>query len=210
MARYKITLIGLYTYSPALFEQLEVPDNDPTKTYNIDRDTLIANILERGGDFPVLYPNWDFMRYMIGVWSKNCAYMFKTLLDTMNADFNPIENYDRHSEITRQGSGTSSNTSAGESSNSSTGQDVNSQTAFNSDTFKDARRSTTTGSGTSTDNATSQSSGSTIETVQEYIHGNIGVRSGQELVEQSRNMAMFKIYDVIANDFINRFCIKIY
>lgn len=210
MAKYKITLIGLYSYSDALFELMELPPVDASKTYNLDKDVLVANILERGGDFPVLYPNWDFMKYMIGVWSKNCQYMFKTLLDTMNAEFNPMENYDRTSAITRNGSSNSSLNSNGNSSSTGNGQVVNSQTAFNSDNFKDASKDVSNNFSTTTDSASNTGTTSSNETISERVHGNIGVRSGQELVEQTRNMAMFKLYDIITEDFINRFCIKLY
>ena len=186
MSKYKITLVGLYTYSSALFDQMELPAVDETKEYNINREQLISTILEQGGDFPVLYPNFDFMRYMIGVWSKNCAYVFDKLLDTLNAEYNPMENYDRTSTVIRQGTNTGSGTSIG------------AQTSFNSDSFKD------------TDKSSTQNSGTVNETVTDNTHGNIGVRSGQELIEQSRNVAMFNLYDVIAKDFISRFCIEIY
>lgn len=210
MGKYKVTLTGLYSYSNALFELMELPPVDASKTYNIDRETLISNILERGGDFPVLYPNWDFMKYMIGVWSKNCQYMFNTLLDTMNAEFNPMENYDRTSDITRSGSDTSSLTSGSNSTSTGNGQVVNSQTSFNSDSFKDASKDTSNNSSSVSDTSTNEGTSTSNEVISERVHGNIGVRSGQELIEQSRNIAMFKLYDIITDDFINRFCIQLY
>lgn len=192
MAMYKVSLLGLYNFNNALFEQITMPSvvlspgDTPQVVYIPDKDTLISLILEKSADFPALYPDWDFMHFMCGVWSKNCAYMMQTLWDTLNAKFNPIENYDRHSSITRDTTAQSGSTVVG------------SQTAFNSDTFKD------TGKSTSSDNATG------TETVTDYTHGNIGVRSGQELQAQSREMAMFKWYDIVSDDFINKFCVQIY
>lgn len=192
MAMYKVSLLGLYNFNNTLFEQITMPSvvlspgDTPQVVYIPDKDTLISLILEKSADFPALYPDWDFMHFMCGVWSKNCAYMMQTLWDTLNAKFNPIENYDRRSSITR------------ETSAQSDGTVVGSQTAFNSDTFKD------TGKSTSSDNATG------TETVTDYTHGNIGVRSGQELQAQSREMALFKWYDIVSDDFINKFCVQIY
>lgn len=192
MAMYKVSLLGLYNFDNTLFEQITMPSvvltpgEAPQVVYIPDKDTLISLILEKSADFPALYPDWDFMHFMCGVWSKNCAYMMQTLWQTLNAKFNPIENYDRHSSITR------------ETSAQSGGTVVGAQTAFNSDTFKD------TGKSTSTDSATG------TETVTDYTHGNIGVRSGQELQAQSREMAMFKWYDIVSDDFINKFCVQIY
>lgn len=193
MAMYKISLLGLYTYDNTIFDQLYIPavfppimDDNPHHYYTPNKDTLVNLILEKSADFPALYPDCDFMKFMCGVWSKNCEYMMCTLWETMNAKFNPIENYDRHSKITRK-----ANSSAG-------GTVTGSQTAFNSDTFKDTGKST----------SSQTSSGG--ETVEDYTHGNIGVRSGQELVEQSREMALFKWYDIVSDDFISKFCVQLY
>lgn len=191
MALYRISLLGLYQYDDTLFNQLVIPtmptpDPDLDYTYTPDRDTLINLILEKAADFSALYPDWDFMHFMCGVWSKNCEYMMVTLWQTINAKFNPLENYDRHSQISR-----SSMSSAG-------GSVTGAQTAFNSDQFKNTNRSMSTDSASGT------------ETVTDHTHGNIGVRSGQELVAQSREMALFKWYDVVSDDFISKFCVQIY
>ena len=178
MSKAKLTIVGLFNFNDTLFENLVLPEG-------YDRDRLITTILERNGDFPVLYPNWDFMKMMIGVWSANCQYMFKTLLDTILAEYNPIENYDRYSEIKREGM------------NTATGQSIDGQTSFNSDTFKDTVRSNSSGS----DNVS--------ETVSDHTHGNIGIRSSQELLVQSRDLAMFNLYETIAADFGRKFCIEI-
>jgi hypothetical protein len=191
MAMYKISLVGLYEYDNNLFEHLTlptfvIPENPPKHVFLVDKDTLVATILEKSADFPALYPDWDFMHFMVGVWSKNCAYMMQTLFDSLNYNFNPIENYDRKSTISRSGTNTGNGTS------------TNARTAFNTDNMKN------------TDSSTSNATDTVNENVSEYVHGNIGVRSGQELVEQTRNMAMFKWYDIVARDFINKFCVQIY
>lgn len=41
-------------------------------------------------------------------------------------------------------------------------------------------------------------------------HGNIGVMSTQELVQKSRELALFNIFDIIVTDFIKQFCIMVY
>ena len=192
MAKLKISILGLYNFDNTLFDNLTMPvviidpDNLPNPFYTPNKEVLVNLILEKSADFPALYPDVDFMKFMIGVWSTNTAYMKQTLWNTLNAKFNPIENYDRHSQITRTANSTSGGTVTG------------SQTAFNSDTFKD------------TGKTTSSESASGGESVTDYTHGNIGVRSGQELVAQSREMGMFKWYDIISDDFINKFCVQIY
>ena len=189
MSRYKITLVGLYQYSNSLFAQLtfpvfHIPGTEPISPPS--KDTLISLILEKGGDFPVLYPDFDFMQFMIGVWSKNCAYMMDKLFATQCFQYNAIHNYDRKGKITRN------------ASSSGSGSATNSNTAFNSDSFKNTNKTESSDS----------SSGS--ETVTEEISGNIGVMSTQNMIAQEREIAFFKWYDIISDDFIDKFCIQIY
>ena len=192
MATYKISLVGLYNYDNNLFEKLSVPaviidpPNMSNPFWTPNKDVLIATILEKSSEFPALYPNWDFMHYMIGVWSANCAYMMQKLWETLNYKYNPIHNYDRHSNISRSTTGTADGTVTASS------------TAFNTDAFKDTGKSTT--------NETTGGS----ETVTEEVSGNIGVLSTQSMIEQQRSIALFKWYDIVAQDFIDRFCVQLY
>lgn len=191
MAMWKISLLGLYEYDSSLFDNLtfpifEIPSPPPLVVFTPDKDTLVSLILEKSADFPCLYPDCDFMKFMIGVWSKNCAYMMKKLWETQNYKYNPIHNYDRTGSITRSANSSDSGTVTG------------SQTSFNSDVFKDTNKSVSSGS----------ASGS--ETVTETVSGNVGVTSTQQMLQQQRDIAEFKWYDIISNDFINKFCVQIY
>ena len=192
MAMYKISILGLYNYDNTLFEKLTMPvitidpDTLPNPFWTPNKDTLVATILEKSADFPCLYPNFEFMKYMVGVWSANCAYMMQKLFETLNYKYNPIHNYDRASTITR-----TTSTSAG-------GTVTAASTSFNSDTFKDTGKSTNT-----------ETAGGT-ESVTENVSGNIGVMSTQDMIERQRGVAEFKWYDVVAQDFINKFCVQIY
>ena len=41
-------------------------------------------------------------------------------------------------------------------------------------------------------------------------HGNIGVTTTQEMIRQQREIEQFNLYDIIINEFRNRFCILVY
>lgn len=41
-------------------------------------------------------------------------------------------------------------------------------------------------------------------------HGNIGVTTTQEMIKQQREIEQFNLYDIIIDDFRNRFCILVY
>ena len=179
MARIKLTVVGLYNYNEHLFDRMFLPDN-------VERDFLVQNILERAGDFPLLYPNYDFMESMIYVWSHNEADIWAKLDESTRLEYNPIENYDRIDEITRNVSSTAESVG------------VSSQTAFNSDTFKDTGKST----GNSSDSGT--------EIVSSRSHGNIGVTTPMQMIREFRDISQFCIYDFITQSFIDRFCIELY
>jgi hypothetical protein len=40
--------------------------------------------------------------------------------------------------------------------------------------------------------------------------GNIGVTTTQQMIKEEREMALFSIYDTIADSFIKHFCIALY
>ena len=179
MSRMKMTIVGLYKYNKSIFNGLSVPNG-------VNKDNLILNILEQAGDFPLLYPDWDFMRTMITVWAANELPVWEKLQETTTVEYSPIENYDRYDSIERQAE--------------STGQGINtgSQTAFNVDAFRDTNRNINTATDSGTESTTVHS------------HGNIGVTSTMELLEQQREVVQFTVQDFITKSFINRFCIELY
>ncbi len=43
-----------------------------------------------------------------------------------------------------------------------------------------------------------------------YIHGNIGVTTSQQMIQQERDIANFDVVDIIVREYINEFCIMVY
>lgn len=179
MPRIKVTVIGLYNFDNSLFDPLTVPEG-------VSKDDLILNILEKAGDLGLLYPDWNFMKTMIGVWSRNEGSVWEKLHETTQLEYNPIENYDRYDSIQRDSSG------------STTGTSTNAQTAFNSDSMKD------------TDSNRNGSTAAGTENVESHMHGNIGVTSAMELIAQQRDIVQFTVIEFITRSFIDRFCIELY
>ena len=92
MATAKITLIGFNNYMHSinddLFKNLHTPSG-------IDKTLLINNILMLGGEYEVLWGDPFFYQNMIGVWSDKWQHTMQKWFDAINAEFNPVENYDR-------------------------------------------------------------------------------------------------------------------
>lgn len=222
---------GMYQIAPTLFDGLSVPNG-------IDRENVKDNILLESENLEVLYSNPDFLKAAITVWSTERLPIWEKLYATTQYEYNPIENYDRYEEGTNSASGTSSGensttssgqnstTSSGENSTTSSGENesVTSNTAYDSNTFADSTKAVSSGSNTTsgtnsatesgTNSATASSNGSNeyenSGSFTTHIHGNIGVRSSQELIEQERKVATFCITSYIVEEFIDKFCIGVY
>lgn len=96
----KLTTIGMYQYDPTLFSDLTFPAG-------IDKDLAVCQILNRSGEFEVLYPNPDFFKQMITFWGKKHYRTFDKWIYALGIDFEPLYNYDRFEEFVDEKLGTS-------------------------------------------------------------------------------------------------------
>ena len=169
MSSAKITTVGFYQYMNAynndLFGLLNLPPG-------IDKDTLVNNIMLRGGEFEVVYSNPDFYKSAIGLWSNKHYRTFEKWINALNIDYNPLENYDRMEEWSdsglrtntgtvsdsgiRKNTGTQSTESSGkdnfkESGNSTSSDEIS---AYNSNSFQNDKKNTTNSSNSSETNTT--------------------------------------------------------
>lgn len=103
----KITLYGFYKWmknaGDDLFANLNVPAG-------LDKNTLIDNIIIRGGEYEVLYADPYFMQDAIRVWSDKWQSTFTRWVDAMAEEYDPLYNYDRYEEWTDTDTGTVKNT----------------------------------------------------------------------------------------------------
>ena len=149
MSSAKITTVGFYQYMNAynndLFGLLNLPPG-------IDKDTLINNILLRGGEFEVVYSNPDFYKSAIGLWSNKHYRTFEKWINALNIDYNPLENYDRMEEWTDSGSRTNTGTvsDSGTRTNTGTVSDTGSITNTGTQSTNTTGKDNFTGSGNST------------------------------------------------------------
>lgn len=152
-----LSIYGLYEYNTQIFDNLTLPEG-------MEKDDLIPLILSECSDFALIYPNYDFMKMLIGIWSNNEQQIWKRLYESELIEFNPIENYDRYESLTRAITSNSKGSLKGSinsiqndeqetttDSNSATstnsdGEQINGQTAYDSNTFKDTSRAQTEGS----------------------------------------------------------------
>lgn len=220
-----LSIIGLYDMTPDLFKGFAIPDG-------LDRNAAIFEICAECAELEILYPDGDFMTQAISMWCKMRAESWNRMYKALVAsDYIPIENTDRHTEIsdTRQTDGTESGSS--ESSSNATQADTNessgsgttthSVTGFNSDTFanddKDAVSNQTNESANSTatgktTNTSSRTSGETETlTHTEHTHGNIGVTTNQQMItDEVALRKKYDMYSIITREFKDKFCLEVF
>lgn len=89
----RLTLIGLYNYDSTLFDGLTLPEE-------YDKDIFIDSLLLEHGEKCVLYSNPDFMKYSIGAWGRKWSLELERIAEALQAEYNPIYNYDRYEDWT--------------------------------------------------------------------------------------------------------------
>jgi hypothetical protein len=221
-----LTVEGLYNYDNTLFDGFNVPEG-------IVKQIAIDTILMRTRELEILYPNFTYMKNRITIWSNKYQINWKKLYDTTVLEYNPIENYDRMEDWTdtddetttsardntRNTNNTVKSTSTNEIVNNVNVTDQN--TAFNAGLADHAKQIT---DGDTTENGTITNTETGKDTENESVnggrtgkhtrtgraHGNIGVTTSQQMIQSERDLVVFNLYDVIAESFIENFCLMVY
>lgn len=209
-----MTVEGLYNYKDTLFNEFNVPDG-------MDKQIAIDTICMRSREMEVLYPNLEFFAMRIGMWSRKHQYNWKKLYDTTVLEYNPIENYDRMEDWTdidiEKGSNFRSNDINNTVGNviTESGSITEQNTAFNDglkDHAKNITSNNTTNNGTeyTQENGQDSSQRDLKHTKIGRAHGNIGVTTSQQMIQSERDLVVFNLYDVIAESFVENFCLMVY
>lgn len=223
----KLTLIGINNYmlesGDDLFLHLALPTG-------IDKESVIDTILMRGGEFEVLYPEPYFMRDSIITWSKKWYWTFNKWYKAINLEYNPLENYDRieTGTDTEHQTGTSNTTQSNtrtdnlvtSTSNTDNSTVENTVSAFDASGYTPSEKSDTdsTSTGNISNTGTQVNAGDIDNTSaadvnkshELRIHGNIGVTTSQQMLQSELDIAMFNLYDKIADVFLQEYIIPIY
>lgn len=149
----RLSIVGLYNFNDHIFDMMRYPSGFTP----IDKDTVIGNILSECAELELLFPDYDYMRDMIGLWSRLNLPTWERIYQASILTYNPIENYNRieietitndqtdtHSgdDITRQtGTDTNRFSSSGSEANTGTDTSTNKITAYDSSSLYDHDKS---------------------------------------------------------------------
>ena len=235
MSSAKFTLIGCYQFfnnaGDDLFKNLTLPEG-------INKQTLESNILFQGGEFEVQNANPFFIQSMIGIWSGVYADTIQRWVDALAIEYAPLENYDRHEDWTdtldrdNTLSDTQETNSTGTLDQTTTDDgeiidDITAETtksAYDNSSYSpyekvdtDGDRTTTntnvvdqdtSESITFTDSASSTQDDEAVHTGR--IHGNIGVTTSQQMLNQELDLGYWNLYQRITQLFLQEFTIPVY
>lgn len=207
-----MSILGLYGYDNTLFDEMSLPEE-------VDRQTLINNILMECSELEILYPDPNFMKLALNTWSAKQIVTWSSLAKTFELEYNPLYNVDAHEILTEErdlrstNAGTNSNTETG--TNTESGTNTHQVNGFNEAGLKDSEKdiasntlnTSVTNSGTISNTGTD--TGTVTTTNRRY--GNIGVTKSTDLVDAELEVRpKLNIYNYIIEDFKKRFTLLIY
>ena len=196
MIQPRMTLYGMYKYDPTLFDGVILPDG-------MDKTIMVNQIIRQSGDLSPYYQVPPEVKTAITEWFTRRKDNFAKLWQGFTAEYNPIENYDRHEDSTETPDITHTLTNSGEDS-STNEADVQ---GYNATDYTPNSR--TISSGTSSTNGTDKESGT--RTFTSRIHGNIGVTTSAQMLEGELALRRsLDIYALIAEEFETDNLIQVY
>lgn len=197
-----LSILGLYNYDNTIFDNLVTPFED--------NGNLIQNILMECAELEILYPDANFMKFAIGVWSQKQLPIWNKLYNTEKVEYNPLENANRTEEtndtsvINESNSGNNKSTLDGV--NTSTRQVFPFDGNISEAQYIDDIRPHEERDNNYSDNREGQNTFTSVKT----IKGSIGVVTPQEMIAQERNVSNFSTVNYIIDQFKQRFCIMMY
>ena len=196
MIQPRMTLYGMYKYDPTLFDGVILPDG-------MDNTIMVNQIIRQSGDLFPYYQVPPEVKTAITEWFTRRKDNFAKLWQGFTAEYNPIENYDRHEDSIETPDITHTLTNSGEDA-STNEADVQ---GYNATDYTPNSR--TISSGTSSTNGTDKESGT--RTFTSRIHGNIGVTTSAQMLEGELALRRsLDIYALIAEEFETDNLIQVY
>lgn len=217
--RATLSIMGLYNYDNSIFENMVYPSEMP----NADKQLVVDNILTECAELELLFPSWDFMHDAIEMWSKTELPTWERVYRVALAEYNPVENYDRHEDAVDTENRKRDTTRNDSITNTSTGNSVNSNedtlqvAGFNSELMGNKNKNIQNGtnavsnSGESQQTVTEGETDNTGRVRSSRIHGNIGVTTTQHMIEEELDIApKINVIKYIVKSFEQRFCLLVY
>lgn len=226
--RATMSIWGMYDYDNTLFDNLHLPTG-------VDADEVKNNILIETAELQVLYPDFGFFKWAIGEWSDKELPVWEKILEMQNANYNPIENYDRYDTEVESADRAKENVkndvvaTTNSAKSKTVNNDINTSTnlekvaGFNTDTLGVNSQNTASNSDTGESDVSGESTGASTQNTSDkgnetenrvkslHSHGNIGVTTvAQMMREFAEVLPTVNTVTFIVESFKRRFCLLVY
>lgn len=169
---------ALIDYDSTIFDDLVLPDG-------VDAQAVVDHIIMKYGDAPLYAPDAAVIKYYIKEWSTRRLALWERYKDAAEAQYNPLENYDREEDVTTDYTPGAAY--------------ENLISADNSTGYQADRKTQPVGSGYDR------------TVIDGRIHGNIGVTTSQQMLASEFDIIpRLDLIDFIADDWHSEFCLMMY
>ena len=187
-----LSVLGLYNFDNTIFDDWTLPQS-------VNLETLKTLIFQECAELCSTLPNPELFKRATAAWTRRKQKGWLRALAAMDAEYNPIHNFDRNEEYTDAETGSSG------TDTSSRGTTTNQVAGFNSSSYGPESQQSMNQSGES-----DTTFGRELEH-SAHLYGNIGVTTSQQMVTAEMELSgKLDIYQVIADDFKREFTLLIY
>lgn len=229
--RANLSILGLYNFDNTIMDGLieALPKDPETEEDLLDPSVLVNNILLECAEVEACYPEPETMKQAITIWAQLRTSAWYKIYTALDADYNPIHNYDRYEDLERTytpGAGytttikdpgyTDTLTEPGYTdTNTHKNPGYNSNTLVTASEDTNVRTYQTSGSVTHVHNLdgsrkVSPDGKSDSDIHDNHIYGNIGVTTAAQMIQGELEIRRNDIYNIITNEFRRRFCLLVY
>lgn len=203
MSRATLSLLGLYQYDNTIFNELVLPDG-------MDKQLYINNLLMETAEMEVLFSNPATMRSVIGIWSSAHLDSWQKMWNTTKLEYNPIENYDRQEEWTDNNKTNSKVQSKDVGTGKNHSTDISKAAGFDSGNLVTSGQNDNDSTNESTQIGNSEGNSNEELKHTGRVHGNIGVTTSQQMIEEERRVADWNMYEYLIDKFKQQFLLLVY
>lgn len=211
-----VSIRAIYNWDNTIFDNLVLPDE-------MDKQTLVDLLLIRLAELTVIYNQPDLLKTYIRLWSATRKPIWDRLWELANAEYNPLDNYDRTDtvntthghKLTIDRANTVEGTSYGVDTNDDNSKDYvygynsSERTPTNEKEFDGTENYSNTMNKHEYGEDVHTNSGTDVEVT--HGQGNIGVTTYQKMMTDEFEMRpKLDIYNYIIEEFKHEFCVVIY
>lgn len=203
MSKATLSLLGLYQYDNTIFNELVLPEG-------MDKQLYINNLLMETAEMEVLFSNPATMRSVIGIWSSAHLDSWAKMWNTTKLEYNPIENYDRQEDWTDNNKTNSKVQSKDVGTGKNHSTDISKAAGFDSGNLVTSGQNDNDSNNESTQIGNSEGNSNEELKHTGRVHGNIGVTTSQQMIEEERRVADWNMYEYLIDKFKQQFLLLVY